>query len=165
MKRFLFVILLLSLVSCDNGDIEVPSFDFDSEIASCDENTVLYLTSLDNTEAFIMQLPSTVITTEVGTTTIKITADNCNYRLFDDVISTNYFCAVVPPARPSVVKNWEAVAGPHNIIEIETTTVSNSEGNITGYKHSITLYNLILENNNQTITHNTYKFGSFTTSL
>ncbi len=165
MRIILFITILVNLISCNDGDFEVPSFEFDTTVSHCG-TYVLYRTNSNQTEALILQLNPTDIVQEVGDKQIAITSENVMYRIFDDSISADYFCASIPPVEPVVIKEWKAVAGSTNYINIDTTAVMHEDGvTITGYKHELVLHNLILESNDEKITHETYLFGSFNTSL
>ena len=161
MKKIFIISFLLFLVSCNNGDIEVPSFDFESEIYSCDNNTVLYIANNDNTEVLILQLPVNTFGTTPGLLTIPLTSENCNYRLFDAAFYTDYFCSTVPPVDPKVLKNWVAVTGDGNNILIETKVLGGESAAI-DYEYVITLENLVLQSDEERITYDTFNFGVFT---
>ena len=165
--RTLFIILsFFILSSCDNGDFEVPSFEFDNTVNTCG-SYIIYRTNSDKTEAFIIRLTSQDIKPEETVTPIEvaINPDNVQYRIFDDTVNTDYFCADVPPVSPIVTRNWTAASGSTNKMLIETTAELNTDNEITGYKHTINLKNLILESNGETQTYETYYFGSFITHL
>lgn len=165
MQRLVTIFLFIGLVSCNDGDFEVPSFDFDETINKCG-TYVLYRTNDSQTEAFILQLDLNAIPQEVGTNSIAISATNCNYRIFDTEVSADYFCSDVPPVSPVVIRNWEAVAGANNEIQINTSALLDDDGiTINAYEHQIVLYNLTLESNGEEIIYETYEFGSFSTAL
>lgn len=166
MKKLIAFLLLISFSACDDGDFEVPSFDFNETINSCGEY-VLYRTNSDRTEAFILVLSTSVIKDEVSTTPLKvyISATNTQYRIFNGAVGSDYFCQDVPPTEPIVTKNWEGVAGTNSYIEVETTENLNDDDELIGYKHNITLYNLRLQSGTDFITYEKYSFGVFTTSL
>lgn len=159
-----FTVLLFSISSCDDGDFEVPSFEFNSTVNSCG-TYVLYRTNSSQTEALILQFNPDEIQQEEVVYSIAINSENCSYRIFDDTIGSDYFCSDVPPIHPIVIKNWEAKGGPNNFINVETTSVTDDLGVITGYIHEITLTNLVLESNSDTMTFESYHFGSFETQV
>jgi len=165
MRKFLSVFLLISLFGCDDGDFEIPSFEFDTTISKCG-SYVFYRTNSAKTEAFILQLSETDIVQEESITTIPITADNCNYRIFDTAVESAYFCSDVPPVEPIVTRNWEAIAGANNVISISATEVIDSDtAEIIGYEYDIQISNLILESNDEQIIYETYSFGTVSITL
>ncbi len=165
MQKILSLFLFLSLISCNDGDFEVPSFEFDTSVNTCG-TYVLYRTNTAKTEAFILQLNETDLLLEEITTTISIGAENCNYRIFDAAVDAAYFCSDVPPVEPSVIRNWEAVAGDNNLINITSTAVIDEDTTeITGYIYDIDIVNLVLESNDEQIIYETYAFGSVSISL
>ena len=159
-NTFYIIFLLFSLLACDNGNIDVPSFEFEEEIHICDDYKVLYLTNVDNTEAFILQLSNDDIAADFGIAQIAITETNTNYRVFDGALTNNYFCSPIPPTTPIVTTDWKGVAGTENYIQIETSLISDAVDS--GYKYHITLHNLALETaDEQTIIIENFDFGSF----
>jgi len=160
MHKIVSIFLLLSIFACDDGNFEVPSFEFDTEINTCG-TYVFYRTNTAKTEAFILQLNEADIPQEETTTAIPISAANCNYRIFDDAVESNYFCSDVPPVTPSVTRNWEAVAGSNNLITIITTSIIDEDtAEIIGFEYEIVLNYLVLESNDEQIIYETYPFGS-----
>ncbi len=160
------ILLFIILFSCDDGNFEVPSFEFNDTVNTCG-SYVIYRTNSDQTEAFIIELSNTEILSEETVTPIEtpITATNVQYRIFNGIVNPSYFCADIPPVTPSVTRNWEGVAGSYNKISITTTAVLNDDDIITGYEHQITLINLVLESNGDSQTFESYYFGSFITDL
>jgi hypothetical protein len=163
MKQIILLLILSLFTSCDNGDIEIPSFEFDSMIKSCG-SLVLYRLNAEKTEALILHFDPTDLPTTEGITNIAITDSNCNYRVFSGAVSSDYFCSDLPPVSPTVITNWLAVPGEVNNIQISTSEVF-LDGLLNGYKHHIELQNLVLEQNNQSITRTLYDFGYYITEL
>jgi len=165
MRKIVSILIIFSLFSCNDGDFEVPSFEFSDTVNACG-TYVLYRTNSSQTEAFILQLDETTITQEVGTSTLALSAENCNYRIFDSELSSDYFCSDIPPVSPTVIRNWEAISGASNNIQISTNIVFEEDGvTINSYEHQIVLDNLVLESNDEQIIYESYNFGSFTTLL
>jgi hypothetical protein len=165
MRFFTILLFLIGVSSCNDGDFETLSFNFDSTVQSCGEY-VLYKTSPEKTEALILILDSTDIIDEEGTKSIAISADKVKYRVFDKNVGSDYFCATIPPLTPTVIYEWTAIAGSLNKIEIVTTkNLDESTGEITGYKHQIDLVNLILENEGKQEVFENFNFGSFDTTV
>ncbi len=168
MKNIFTALIMLALISsCDDGNFEVPSFEFETTVNHCGEY-VLYKLSTSKTETLILSLTASSIRNTVTTTPIEvnISAANVNYRTFSGALNAStYFCAAVPPTLPAVTRNWIALSGNQNKIIIETTAVLDAANTLVGYKHSIVLKNLVLESNGESITYETYDFGSFETAI
>ena len=166
MKKILTILAIVLLTSCDKGDFQIPSFQFEETLQVCG-TYIVYRTNTEDTEALVLVLNSTVIKNEETTTPLKqyISASNVQYRIFDSAIGTDYFCQTLPPTTPTVIKNWTGVSGASNYIQVETTKYYNTSNVHIGYKHYITLHNMQLENNGDSITYESFEFGTFTTGL
>ncbi len=165
MKKIVSLLLMLSLIACDDGDFEVPSFEFDALVNTCG-TYVFYRTNTANTEALILQLSESELPLEETTTSILITSNNCTYRIFDDAVDGTYFCSDVPPVEPVVIKEWKAVAGPNNVINLISAAIVDADTmEITGYEYEFVLNNLVLQSDDEEIIYETYAFGSVSISL
>lgn len=167
MRYLIFFLVFITFFSCDDGNFDVLQFNFENKVNTCG-NYVLYRTNTEKTEVLILSLAEADIVQEVGTKTILITEENVKYRIFDESLSTDYFCAVVPPTTPIVVKEWKAVPGVNNTITIDTTEIIEEIEDIDtiiGYEHILTFTNLILENEGVQEKYVSYLFGSFETDL
>ena len=162
LRKILGLVLVLTLVTCNDGDFEVPSFEFNTTINSCGDY-VLYRVNSSKTEALILKLSSTQLPDTITSVSKKIPIKNDNliYRIFSDEIGSDYFCQDVPPLMPEVREEWTGVSGSNNIIEINTVFNINTSQDTIGYTHEIMLKNLILENGNDKMTFVTYNFGTF----
>lgn len=168
MKKYIAIICCLFLLSCDDGDFDVPAFEFNETINSCDVNNNSYtLFRLSDTEALIITLSTSQITNNVTTEPIEvsITSDNVVYRTFNDAVSASYFCEDIPPVEPTILSNWTGVEGSNNKILIETIEEYDDMNVQIGYRHTITFQNLTLENGDETLTYTETDFGSFITSI
>lgn len=124
MKK-LFVLLLIVILSaaCDDGDMIVTGFDFDSsnELHRCNANTTqtLYVVNNEPPEAISFTFSdenfdgtfegddeeqSQILSLDQGS---KLT-----YRTFDETINGNdYFCSGTPPTSPKVKEEYENEEG------------------------------------------------------
>lgn len=156
------------IYSCDDGDIQIETINFDdSDIQFCGnapttETTLLFKTV--DKEALILTLKSGTFKNEAseGEIIYPISGDTkITYRIFSDKISKNYFCDVVPPKTPLVVEEIEAQSG-----SVLITTIAKVEGETTTYEHTIRLSEISLVNktNDQRITDlRINNFGTITT--
>mgnify|MGYP001027000705 FL=1 len=157
MKKLITFFIAFTLLSCNDGDFDVPSFEFSEDVNSCGE-TLLYRLSPDKTEVILLTLTSTQLGTTVGEKSYAVSSTlNVIYRIFDDAIDTNYFCQEIPPAAPLVLKELEADKG---TIIINTNAVIVNEI-ITGYTYEISISELLFLDNNERIFFDTFDFGEF----
>ena len=157
MKKLITFFIAFTLLSCNEGDFDVPSFEFSEDVNSCGE-TLLYRLSPDKTEVILLTLTSTQLGTTVGEKSYAVSSTlNVIYRIFDDAIDTNYFCQEIPPAAPLVLKELEADKG---TIIINTNAVIVNEI-ITGYTYEISISELLFLDNNERIFFDTFNFGAF----
>lgn len=153
MKKFITLFLALSLLSCNDGDFDVPAFEFTSDVGSCGEY-LLYITNSNNTEVLILTLSPSNLGTIEGESAIEILSSSKNviYRIFDKGIEDSYFCQDIPPSFPNVEKELIAESG---IINITTTEISN------GYEYSITISDLLFNDVDERIFFENFNFGDF----
>jgi hypothetical protein len=156
MKKIITLFLALSLFSCNDGNFDVPVFEFTNTVNSCGEY-ILFVTNSDNTEVLVLTLNSTHINNELGGATYSISSGlEVTYRIFEDGIGTDYFCQSIPPLTPIVLKELSAESG---TINITTEEISN------GYTYTITISDLLFNDNNERILFETLDFGVFTVTL
>jgi hypothetical protein len=176
MKRFLGLLLCALLFnSCDDGNIKLETFNFDTAAAinDCDVNNGLFF-KVKNNEALILQTPistfANVVTPTNTPRTILVSSTNkVIYRFFDSIISSSYFCASFPPASPTVSDEWNAatgVSGTSGIIEVTTTQILNPSTQVlTGYNHYVVFKNITFSNGVNSFTYEQYIFGNFVTTI
>ncbi|WP_164975443.1 hypothetical protein [Flavobacterium piscinae] len=169
-----FFVLLFSLNACDDGDFTIESFDFTSATTnSCNSGeSGFFIYKINDNEALILQIPETNFENEITPTgvprTLSINSTNkVIYRLYNGDLNTNVICNTIPPANPTVTKEWNALSG-----NIEISTSVNKEvdettnaSEITGYTHSIVLRNVNFDtgNGNQQL-FTELVFGDYVTS-
>ena len=157
MKKLITLFIALSLFSCNDGDFDVPAFEFTSTIKDCGEY-ILYITNSNSTEVLALTLNTTQINTEIGEVSYAISSIlEANYRIFEDGIGSDYFCQDIPPSTPKVLKELNAESGFINIITEEVLT----DGVITGYNYTITLSELLFNDNDERIYFESLDFGVF----
>ncbi len=157
MKKLLILFLAFTLNACNDGDFDVPVFEFTETVNKCGES-VLYITNTQKTEVLVLTLPPKAIDTIVKAQDFPISATvTATYRIVDKAIGANYFCQDIPPLEPKIVKEIKADdGGIVNIITIEVLT----NGAITSYNHEITISNLLLKDGNERIYHENFVFGT-----
>ncbi len=128
---FAFVLMLLFLSSCDDGDIIVTTLDFNNpELKMCgtERNKVLYF--IKNEEVFetiSLKFSNPRVSPEAGilttdstqTITFELNANNqVIYRTYDGAVPDNYFCSDIPPGSPRVLEELKSVGGTVTITTI-----------------------------------------------
>ncbi len=168
MRNLLLFVFVISLYSCDDGDLQIETINFDdSSIQYCGsspttESTLFF--KISGSEALILTLASGTLKNEVsnGEIQIPVTGNTkVTYRIFSDNVSKDYFCNPLPPATPTVTEEIEAQGG-----FVHITTTAKTEGETTSYEHNIRLSEISLVNktNDQRITDlRINNFGTVTT--
>ncbi|NJB72357.1 hypothetical protein GGR42_002848 [Saonia flava] len=148
MKQFLFFCLLTSLISCDDGDLQIEVLDFDdSTIQQCESNVTTatrIFFKINDDEALILNLQNGLLKNEVsdGVITSAVPGQSkITYRIFSDNVSKNYFCDAIPLAEPTVTDEIEAEDG-----EVRITSVLDEDG--ISFKHKIELSGISLVTEN-----------------
>ena len=132
---FAFVLTLLFLTSCDDGDIIVTTLDFnDPELEMCgtQRNKVLYFIKNEGGvfETISLKFSNPMVSPEVGilttdsTETITFQLNESNqviYRTYDASVPQNYFCSDIPPSIPRVLEEFKSVGG-----TVTITTISQA---------------------------------------
>lgn len=144
MLKYLFVCFLLLFSSCDDGDLQIETIDFDSitTVGTCktvDPTAINVLFKINEDEALILELPTNYLANEVVTEPkISIVGESgpskVIYRIFSDNVTNDYFCDDIPSIEPSVVEEIIAENG-----EVQVTTTTTDA--IT-YEHTIRLNNI-----------------------
>lgn len=155
-------------LSCNDGNIDISSFEFEDEVTICGSETyTLYRLSTDGQrEALIVTLTDIQIRKDEDIVLpVPVTIDGqytVTYRLFDDQLSDDYFCAAVPPVEPNVLKDWRGVAG---TIFVENQPIYDTDGTtITGWRHYVVLIDVVLKVDDEELKlDETYVFGEVDT--
>jgi len=159
MKRFFgFLLLLMVISSCDDGDVEVESFDFsNANSVTCGSGTQdFFIYKISGNEVLLIELDENTIflnqVTEEGLPrTVEIpTLAKVIYRLYDAAVQPSTLCSVIPPSTPKVLQEWTATGG---TIEITTNIVNpiieaTGASLITKYNHTITFRNIVFDKGN-----------------
>ncbi len=161
MKKILTLVLVFMLTSCNDGDFDVPSFEFTEPVNNCNEY-LLYITNTNSTEVLVLTLTSEQLGTTPGEKEYSISSTiSAIYRIFDEGISTDYFCQAIPPTTPKVLKELVANSGTLHINTIEKET----DGTVTGYDYEITFSDLLFDDGTERIFFENFEFGTFTINI
>jgi hypothetical protein len=176
MKRFLgLLVCVLVLNSCNDGELNLKSFNFDpaAPITDCDVNNGLFF-KLSSNEALVLQTPISSFVNEVTPVdqprTLTINSSNrVIYRAFSENVTSFYFCSALPPSSPMVTDERiasDGIDGVSGLIEITTTQIINPTTQaVTGYNHLVIFKNITFANNSNSIVYEKYIFGNYTTSI
>ena len=132
MKKMLFFSTLVLLLSCDDGDLQIETIDFDSvDPQTCETATVdtKIFFKINDDEALILELESGKLLNEASTEEIESTigsGSKLTYRLFSESVSSTYFCSDLPETTPSVTSEIQAESGTVfiNTVGVDTDTVT-----------------------------------------
>ncbi len=97
-------------MSCNDGDLDISSFEFEDEVNICGVNqyTLYRLSTTEQREALIVTLTDQQVRKDedlVIPVSVSESGDyTVTYRLFNDPVTDDYFCSAVPPVEPTVVK-------------------------------------------------------------
>ena len=165
MRKVILFFALVAGFSCNDGDLDISSFEFEDEVNICGttQYTLYRLSTGEQREALIVTLTNQQIRKDediVAPVSVTETGDfTVTYRLFNEQVTDDYFCAAVPPVTPEVVKDWRGTSGS---IVVENQPVYDAEGvNITGWQHYIVLIDVVLVVDDQELKlDETFLFGT-----
>lgn len=174
MKRFLVLLCCAILLnSCNDGDIKVESFDFETATTqTCGEATNdFFLYKFKGNEALLIQIPQTrfinketpdgePIQVAIGGS-IKVI-----YRVYDGPVSVSTLCSNIPPSTPTVIDEWNAEGGTIEITTraVSTEVASTGESLITSFSHNILFKNITFNRgSDENQTTEQINFGTYTT--
>lgn len=160
---------MVLVLGCDDGDITLQSFDFSNQsIQKCSDNYLMY--KIKDNELLLIQLTETLydeafVNEETGDTprVINITSSTpIIYRMYSGTVASTTVCSELAPATPTVTNEWEATAG---TIQVESNALTDSDDNITGYTHNITLLNVTFSGTDDSFSFESYIFGDWETGI
>ena len=166
-KLIVLVATVFLLQACDDGDITLESFNFDTvAVQNCPTNNLVY--KIKSNELLLLNIPaSSFINEETPDGSPRVvTVSSSNkiiYRIYSDNLSSSGICSILPPATPVVEKEWNASGGR---IEIITDKLFATDGTtVTGYTHNIKLVNVNFSNSDNSFSFTEYIFGNYRTNL
>lgn len=154
MKKLLILFLAFTLNACNDGDFDVPVFEFTEKVNKCGD-FVLYIASTNSTEVLVLTLPPTAFGTAATAPFPISTTVTATYRIFDKGITSTYFCQAIPPLEPKILKELKADGGTINIAATEILVNSV----VTGYSYEITISKLSFNDGKERIFFETFNFG------
>ena len=166
MKKIVATLFIVLNFSCSDGNFEIASFEFEETVNYCDEYLLYRLSTNGQKETLMVTLTTQQIrSTEDIVAPVQVTENGLftvTYRIFDDQVTSSYFCSLTPPVEPKTVKNWIGVDG---IIFVTNEAVYNDdETKIVAYNHIISIKDLVLESGENTLKLDAfYEYGEFET--
>ena len=165
MKKLILFFVLFAGLSCNDGDLDISSFEFEDQVSICGttQYTLYRLSTGEQREALIVTLTNQQIRKDEDIVVPVSVTENgdytVTYRLFEDQVTSDYFCSAVPPVEPKVQKDWRGVSG---TIVIENQPVYDTEEeNIIGWKHYVVLIDVVLRVDDQELKlDETFLFGT-----
>ncbi|WP_298368839.1 hypothetical protein [uncultured Lutibacter sp.] len=158
MKKLFYLFVAFTVFSCNDGDFDVPAFEFTDTIKSCGD-LVLYKLNTESTEVIILSLSDTQFGETAGEKTYSISTGSVTYRIFDEGIGDSYFCQEIPPSTPLVLKELDAESGTIIINTIEV--LEDDEVTVAGYTYDISISDLLFLDNNERIFFESFDFGTY----
>jgi len=168
MKKLFAIVFVFLNLSCDDGNFEIPSFEFEETVNYCDEYLLYKLSTNGQVETLMVTLTTQQIrNSEDLVAPVQVAPTGLfqvTYRIFDDRVTSSYFCALVPATEPKTVKNWVGIDG---IIFVQNEAVYNDdETEIIAYNHIISIKDLVLESGENKMKFDVlYEYGEFQTPV
>jgi hypothetical protein len=159
MKLFFALLLLtLTLSSCENGDLNQVTFEFnDTPATACNVNVTdaFFIYKIQDRRALIVQLQESNFENEITADKLiqpiplEINAANIRliYREYSDDVTKNTICSTIPAANPTVVQEREATAGTITVTTTAIKSAPNANGarSITAYLHTLVFRDLVFD--------------------
>lgn len=144
------------------------ALNFDQTLEKCTASNDVY--NYNTSEALILKIDPNLILNEATainaprTALIGSSTNILTYRLFSNLLTSDYFCQSTTPTSPAVNQQWDGVVGVNGVSGmIEVTTTTNGPGS---FKHSIVLKKVSLQKGNNSFSlGDNYSLGElYTTS-
>jgi len=171
MKKILVLLIFVSLLnSCDDGNMQVESFDFSAaNTESCGIGTAdFFIYKITGNEALIIKVNETIFENAVGKDSATIGSNaTLIYRLYDGPVSISTLCSSIPASNPKVIEEWTATGGKMDILTnaVKSTNETTGSTRITSFNHNITLTNVTFNTGNGEQRNSEIVFGSYSTNV
>jgi len=171
MRKIIYLFIVLFTLSCDDGNLDIASFEFEEEMNVCgDEIFTLYrLSNNGHKEVLMLTLTDKEIKNDEEEVSPLLVSESGLYtvtdRVFEEEVTSDYFCAVVPPVEPKVLKNWKGISG-QILVENKPVYDENDATKIIAWEHIVSLQDVVLKSGDESLIFNdTYFFGTFETAI
>lgn len=121
-KLYALILLTTLLISCNDGDVLVTSFNFeDTTLQFCEgvSSLVFFKINDASNESLSLQLQVEEGDFEQSNTLqfpLNETTNFINYRTFDNPPTASYFCNSIPPTSPMVLQDYIGTDGTANFL-------------------------------------------------
>ena len=166
-KLIVLVASVFMLQACDDGDITLESFNFDTvNIQECTNNNLIF--KINGDEMLLINIPEASFANEEtpdgSPRIVNVSSSNqIIYRIYSGTVTDDNLCDLIPPATPVVKNEWNATGG---TIEIITDALYDVDGiTINGYTHNIKFKNVNFSNPDNSFSFTEYIFGNYETDL
>jgi len=161
-KLIVLVASIFMLQACDDGDITLESFNFDTvNVQKCPDNNLIF--KINGDEMLLINIPESSFPTEEtpdgSPTILEVSSVNqIIYRIYSGNINSSSICSTIPPATPVVQNEWNATGG---TIEIITNALYALDGvTVTGHTHNIKFVNVNFSGSSNSFSFTEYIFGN-----
>lgn len=116
-KTLLSLLAFTMLISCDDGDVIITTFDFDEvTLENCGGpgGYLFFKINEAATESLSLRLGTSdqlFTMSSIETFALNESTNFVTYRLYSDEVGSNYFCNQVPPTTPTIVDEYIATSG------------------------------------------------------
>jgi len=167
MQKLLTFLLILVTLSCDDGNFDIASFEFEEIVNRCGSYTLYRYSTNSHKEVLMVTLTEDQIRNDtLPVLPVSVTIKGIytvTDRVFNTEVTDSYFCSVVPPTEPKVNKDWRGEGG--TIFVKNEPVYDDDEITIIAYNHIVVLQDVVLKSGEESIIFNdTYLFGTFETS-
>lgn len=167
-KIFCFIVALILLTGCDDGEMTFQKFNFTGTLKECSLKTGTYIMTT-GTEALIIDLAATPLVNiesaknsagELISRNIALGANALEYRVYTSTVTSDNICNATGDASVTIKDRWQGTGN----LGIVTKKQTDSKGVIT-FIHSITLTDATFTKDGETIRIEDNYLNTVTTSM
>ncbi|WP_116787443.1 membrane lipoprotein lipid attachment site-containing protein [Flavobacterium psychrotrophum] len=167
-KIFCFIVALILLTGCDDGEMTFQKFNFTGTLKECSLKTGTYIMTT-GTEALIIDLAATPLVNiesaknsagDPISRNIALGANALEYRVYTSTVTSDNICNATGNASVTIKDRWQGTGN----LGIITTKKTDSKGVIT-FIHSITLTDATFTKDGETIRIEDNYLNTVTTSM
>lgn len=173
----LLFVLIISTISCDDGDIIVTNFDFEnSSLETCETNNsrVFFKRNNSSPESIALTLPKTdslFYRTDTIQYILNGNTAKLFYRLHNEQVLSNYFCQSIPPSYPKTEQEYISDTGTAMVYVLVKNSNEEDGNSANTYPYTLTtqvsvvLKDISLYNDDETIIKETLSLGTINNVL